>query len=319
VSDSAPAATRRTRAASSPSQRQGRRPVAGAGRPTAPAGAGESAGVRSRGSRPPRRLDRLTVRPDISGPRVRVGILWFFVAMAAATAGRWPSGILWAVVAGVAAREVLAAWTGSSATGATGSPGASTADGDPAATGAFGWVAACLAAAVPLAAAVGVGAAGAALVLVTLVAWALGALSGEDGPNLALVVAVVLPAVAAGAVVVVVASQLWAGLFLILAVSMYDAGNFVSGAEASSRVEGPVTGILGVLAVTFTMATFQAPPFDTASAWIVGGLVAVACPVGQWVTSAFLPRADARAPALRRLDAYLVAAPIFLAGVWAVS
>ena len=236
---------------------------------------------------------------------MRLGVLWFFVAMAAATAGRWWSGLLWAVVAAAAAREVLACWSGRG-------------EDDPP-PGALPWVVAVLAAAVPLGAAAGIGIAGAVLIAVTLVATAMALLGGDDGPGMAVVVAVVLPAATAGAVVAVVASQLWAGLFLILAVSLYDAGNFVSGAESKSRWEGPTTGIVGVLAVTFTMATFQAPPFDTTTAWIMGGIVAASCPVGQWVTSAFLPSADAPTRAMRRLDAYVLAAPLFLAGVWAVA
>ena len=256
-------------------------------------------------------LGRFMVRPDIAGPRVRVGVLWFLVAMAAATAGRWWTGVLWAVMAGAAGRELLLAWSfRQDAPDAAGSRLS-----DPVAL-----LVAAGAALVPLAAAAGTGIAGITLVLVTLGAVGLGMLGGsDDRAPMAPVIAVVLPAVTAGAVVLVVRSELWAGLFLILAVSLYDAGNFVAGAESSSRLEGPITGMVGVLAVTFTMATFQAPPFDMASAWIIGGVVMVACPVGQWVTSAFLP--DPRSPvrAMRRLDTYVLAAPLFLAGVWAVG
>jgi hypothetical protein len=108
-------------------------------------------------------------------------------------------------------------------------------------------------------------------------------------------------------------------LFLVLAVSLYDAGCYIGGAESSSLLEGPVTGVVGVLAVTFTMAMFQAPPFDALSAAIVGMACAVACPVGQWVASAFLPSVDAPARALRRLDAYIVAAPVFVCAGWILT
>ena len=122
---------------------------------------------------------------------------------------------------------------------------------------------------------------------------------------------------AAASVVLTVRSGLWAGIFLIGAVSMYDAGSFLAGAESSSRLEGPVVGGVGALAVTFTLAVFQAPPFDTLSAAVTGFMVAVSCPIGQFVASAFLPEPDARrARSLRRIDAYLLAAPLFLASVW---
>lgn len=242
-------------------------------------------------------------------------MLWFFVATAAATAGRWWTGLLWAVLAGAAAREVLSCWS-APGRGNDVEPTGSSRSSGPIAELAVAVVVA-LAAAVPLAAAAGVGTAGAVLTGATLAA-AAAALVGR-GPGMAAVVAVVLPAVAAASVVLVVADQLPAGLFLILAVSLYDAGDFVSGAESPGRWEGPVTGIVGVMAVTFTMATFQIPPFDTTTAWIVGGITAVACPIGQWVTSAFLPTATAPTRAMRRLDAYVLAAPLFLAAVWTVG
>ena len=268
-------------------------------------------------------FDRFAARPDINGPRVRLGVLWFLVAMAATTAGRWWSGVLWAVVAAAAGRETVLAWADPDGDGAplpADDAGTGAGARPVVSTASLGWIVAGLAASVPLAAAAGTGIAGLVLVVVSLGSLALGAVWSRSGaPAMAAVVGTVLPAVAAGAVVLVVASQLWAGLFLIMAVSLYDAGNFVMGAESSSRIEGPISGIVGVMAVTFTMATFQAPPFDTVTAWIAGAVVAVACPVGQWVTSAFLPRPDVPARAVRRLDAYVLAAPLFLAGVWAVS
>jgi hypothetical protein len=293
--------------------RKGTAKPAGAKRTTGSTTA--AAAKKQTGSKPTRGLDRFVVRPDIAGPRVRLGVLWFLVAMAAATAGRWWTGVLWAVVAGAAGRSAVLAW----ADPQRAEPDARAAGtGWPVAT--LAWVVAVLAAVVPLAAAAGTGLAGLALVVVSLVALALSSFEARSGgPGTGVVVGIVLPAVTAASVVLVVGTQLWAGLFLILAVSLYDAGNFVMGAESSSRLEGPISGIVGVLAVTFTMATFQAPPFDTATAWIAGGVVAVACPVGQWVTSAFLPGPDAPARPLRRIDAYILAAPLFLAGVWAVS
>jgi hypothetical protein len=117
-------------------------------------------------------------------------------------------------------------------------------------------------------------------------------------------------------VVLTIRAELWSGLFLLLAVSLYDAGNYLMGAESRSRFEGPVLGIVGVVAVTFTMAAFQPPPFETTSAWIVGGLVAVACPLGQALMNALLPTGAESVPALRRLDAYALAAPVMLAATW---
>lgn len=268
---------------------------------------------------PPKGMARLAVHPAASGPKIRLGILWFFLALAAVTAGRWPTAILWGVVAALASRELVSLWWNADGAGtAGGSPQGSA----PAAVVALAVV---LTPAVPAAAAFGTGFAGAVLMLVTLAlaAVAIASRVGTAGFTPAqastLAVAVLLPAIPAAAVVIAVAGHLWAGLFLVLAVSLYDAGCFIGGADSSSLLEGPVTGVVGVLAVTFTMAMFQAPPFDGLSAAIVGLACAVACPVGQWVASAFLPSVDAPARALRRLDAYIVAAPVFVCAGWILA
>ena len=247
------------------------------------------------------------------------------MALAAVTAGRGPTAVLWGLLAALAARELLVLWWPIAAS-AGGAPSPRPADG--AASGAPGGLvlgAVVLAIATPAAAAFGTGLAGGVLLLVVLALGAIVAAGAAGVADLtvprasALAVAVLLPAVPATAVVLVVGTHLWAGLFLVLAVSLYDAGCFIGGAESSSLLEGPVTGIVGVLAVTFTMSVFQAPPFDTASAALVGGLCALACPVGQWVASAFLPTPDAPCRSLRRLDTYIVSAPVFLAAAWALA
>ena len=51
--------------------------------------------------------------------------------------------------------------------------------------------------------------------------------------------------------------------------------------------------------------------------FVFGGFAALLCPLGQVVASALLPRADAPAPALRRLDSLLLLGPTwpFLVGL----
>lgn len=261
-------------------------------------------------------FSRLLVPPDTTGPRVRLGVLWFLLALAAATSGRSWTAALWAVVAGLAGYQTVAAWQ---------QAGVETEgeeqDADPLASGGlFRLLAATLAAIMPVAASYGTGTAGLVLILAPAIAVlahvALGQRPGDAGPTVA---AIVLPALASISVVLAVRVDLWAGLFLILAVSLYDAGAFLLGADAGGRWEGPVAGMIGALAVTFTMAMFQPPPFDRKEAWIAGVVVAVTCPIGQWLASAFLPSAESRAPALRRIDAYLVAGPAFVALAWLMS
>ncbi len=242
----------------------------------------------------------------IEGPRVRLGILWFLVAVAAATAGRWATALLWAGTAAVAASDLVRVWR--------------TWGGADVRPGPQRLLAGTLAAGATALAAIGSGAAGAAIVAASLAAVVASVSLGRGGrPSPELMLGTVLPLVACIPVVLTVVVGPWAGLFLICAVSLYDAGNFLVGAQSKRPWEGPVCGVIGVLAVTFTMAAFQPPPFDGVGTWVVGGLVALACPLGQMVMTAFLPDRTSVAVRARRVDTYLVAAPLFLAGAWLVG
>jgi hypothetical protein len=47
-----------------------------------------------------------------------------------------------------------------------------------------------------------------------------------------------------------------------------------------------------------------------------GALAAGLCPIGQLLGSAILPRSDARASALRRIDSLLVLGPAWVVAIW---
>lgn len=240
---------------------------------------------------------------DLPGPRVRLGVLWFLLAITAATAGRWPSALLWAATAALAATDLVQVWR----------EWGEVADRP----GPQRRIAAAGAAVIVLAAAVGSGAVGVALIVVGVASIVVSFLLGRGGrPSPELMMASVLPAIAAAPVVLVVLVGPWAAIFLILAVSLYDAGNFLIGAQARHAWEGPVCGIIGILAVTFTMAAFQPEPFNGPATWAVGLVLVLACPLGQAVMTAFLPSRTSVAVHARRLDTYLLAAPLFLIGVW---
>ncbi len=108
-------------------------------------------------------------------------------------------------------------------------------------------------------------------------------------------------------------------LFLFSAVSTFDAGDFLCGAGYESRYIGPLAGVVGVGVVTVAMYLAQPPPFSESQIILTGLLLAIACPLGQWLGSWLLPSARSRAPGLRRLDGWLVAAPVFAVVLWFID
>jgi hypothetical protein len=121
----------------------------------------------------------------------------------------------------------------------------------------------------------------------------------------------------AGAAFVVIRHlEIGAAVSLLLLLCAYDVGDFLVGTGASTPVEGPIAGIAAVVVVTFAIAVFAFPPFDTASAWVFGGMAAALCPLGQVAATAVLPAPDARVPALRRVDSLLLVAPLWAVALW---
>lgn len=255
----------------------------------------------------------LLAPPQTDGPRVRVGVLWFFLALAAVTSGRWWTGALMALLAGLAAAQTVRAWALAFAGREPVEPGEVRSLSGAAAFGA---------AAVPLAAAWGTGAAGVVLAVVGI-ASGVGLVPRDrrGRPTLASVLpmATIAPAVAASSIVLAVRVDVWAGVALVVAVSLFDAGNFLLGAGASTRWEGPVAGIIGALAVVFTMSTLAVGGISTTEWWIAGSVMSITCVLGLPLVSLLLPSPEAWVPALRRLDSYLVAGPAFVGVLWAIG
>jgi hypothetical protein len=180
-------------------------------------------------------------------------------------------------------------------------------------------VAAGFGALVPLAAAVGAGLAGLVTLALTAAAVVVGVARPSRGGALvdagATVRAGVVVGAAAAAVVLLARAEIGAAVTLVVLVSAYDTGDFLVGSGAANVVEGPAAGFVAVGVATAWMALVQPPPFPGGVVWVYGALVVLLAPVGQVLASAILPRAGAPAPALRRLDAYLVTAPVWLVAV----
>ncbi len=117
---------------------------------------------------------------------------------------------------------------------------------------------------------------------------------------------------AAASLVALVGLEFSAFLALVLLVSAYETGDFLIGTGSANAVEGPIAGTIALIVVSAALYLVVPVPFDTNNFPVFVILAAIAAPVGQVAASAILPRGDSWAPALRRLDSYLIAAPLWL-------
>lgn len=182
-----------------------------------------------------------------------------------------------------------------------------------------------LAAAAPvvavLAALVGVALAGLVIILIAVAAVVLAVIApGRRVSALARAGATLrcalIPTVTAVSIVLIARTSSSALVILLVLVSAYEVGNHLIGAEAGSIFEGPIAGMVAVLVLTFTLATFQFGPFSADSAWVFGALVAVAVPLGPPIASALVPAAHEAGGALRRLDSWILVAPAWCWLLW---
>lgn len=246
--------------------------------------------------------ERLWSDYDLDGPRVRMGMLWFVVAIGAAWLGTVSTAVVFGLVAGAAGFQIAAAWRRARAR-----PNQIVAG--------VGALVICLAAmpGIGLAALVGLG-----LIVVALVLAAF-----DRRRRVPLVVSAGATVRSgffvgiAGASAVLVGRIDGAALItLIVLVSGYEIGDYLVGTGASNPLEGPIAGIIAVLVLTFAISVFEFAPFETGSARVFGGLVAVLAPLGRFVATILPPWGKARVPALHRLDSYLLVAPVWAWMLW---
>lgn len=232
---------------------------------------------------------RLVYLPKPDGPHARLGVLWFIAACAACALGTIAVAVLFSVLAAVAAMQTVRAWAD---VGRKSSP----------------IVCGVAAAVVPIAALAGPIGFGAGLIVATTVV----VVSGVLGSNVLIGLrSTILPALAAGAVVLTGRTDMGALVVLLILISAYETGDYLMGSEAQSIFEGPLSGIAAVMVVTFAEAVFQIGPFETRAGWVFGALVAVLAPLGALLASLLAPTSESAGPALRRLDVWLVVAPVW--------
>ncbi|HEY6530897.1 MAG TPA: hypothetical protein VIY72_01240 [Acidimicrobiales bacterium] len=245
---------------------------------------------------------RLAYVPKVDGPHGRLGLLWFLAAVGACVGGYVGVGLLFTAVAAVAALQTSVAWHRAGH------------DDDR-------FVAGAATVLVGLAALLGTATAGLAMVVGAVGSVVAAAVAAERSEPVVVragrtVRTWALPALAAASVVAIAREDLGAFVILLVLVSAYEMGDYLVGTGANGVVEGPIAGIAAVLVLTFTEAVFQLGPFDARAAWVFGGMVAALAPLGAPIASALAPSADAKVPALRRLDAWLVLAPVWCWLLW---
>lgn len=244
---------------------------------------------------------------DTDGPLVRLGILWFVLAVVALAVGPLPSALLYGGVAAVAAAQTARVWRRHPFD-------------DPIEPRPNEAVAALIAGGMAVGACLGAGGAGGAL-LIGVAAAAVVATGDTSSPSPTLsdigwTIQCGLPVgFAVMSVVLLTRLDQGSAIALLLLVSAYETGDYLVGSGAGNLYEGPLAGLCALVVLTFIVASLPLSPLSFREVWVFGGFVAVLAPLGQLVASALLPEAGARASALRRLDSLLLAAPVWCLGV----
>ncbi len=256
--------------------------------------------------------NRLAIPYSTDGPKVTFGVIWFVLIVGAPLLVELQRGEDWfapiatlvlAIVGALAGAQTASRWFRQSNLHA-------------AAAGTL--VAACVVAA----------AYSTALFMITLIVCGVGAVlaasipgSGKSMPETVsgMLRAVVPVSLAAGSLVALVSREYQEGagsgmlLAIVLLVSAYEAGDFLVGSGANNAVEGPASGIIALAVVGFGLYLLTPSSFPTSNGILLFvALTALCCPLGQMFASLLLPSSISWAPALRRLDSYLLAAPIWL-------
>ena len=228
-------------------------------------------------------------------------------ALPAIAIGTATTALLYAVVAGFAARQVATAWK----------------------TERWQADAAAAIAAVPVLAVLVMGsdalvpillAAGVAALALGVAAPSAGLRGGVGSiASAGIMLQATAPVALAGTTMVVMRAEVMASLVLLFVLAcVYEMGDFLVGSGSSNPFEGPLAGGAAVVVTGFPFALLLIEPFDILGV-VMLGIAAACCPVGQWIASAILPSPDASAPALRRIDTLLLLAPLWAVAAGAVT
>jgi hypothetical protein len=243
---------------------------------------------------------RYAVVYDTNGPRVRLGIGWFFLALLGIVVGPTGTALVYSVAAAIAAAQLCRVWTkqGMKPSETMASAGALL---------------------IGLGACFGAGGGGLGILAAVALAYLGSGDPSSANPRLTdagwTLQCALVPGIVAMSMVLLTRLDEGSAVALLMLVSVYEIGDYLIGSSANNPYEGPAAGIASIVVVTFIVSTLPISSLDFGQAWLFGGAVALLAPAGQLLASALLPAAASPASALRRLDSLLLTAPLWAWGV----
>lgn len=252
-----------------------------------------------------RRPRRFAVTYDVNGPHVRLGFLWFLVLAGSLAVGAWALAVVYGLTAALAGFQAARCWQ---PLGRSPNPS----------------IAAAIGGGIGVSALAGPPALGAAVLLSVGVAAAAGFSSVEARRDPVTAAAFTLQCglfvgLAAAAPTLAYRVDIGAAAALIIFVSVYETGDYLVGSGSKNAVEGPLAGVTAIAVFAFALWVVTFVPFRENSLLAFGAMAAGLCPLGQLLGSALLPRSDARASAVRRIDSLLVLGPVWVVAVWSYT
>ena len=254
------------------------------------------------------------VRQPVGGPRLRLGVIWFLALLVALVVGSFAITVLFGLIATIGGLQVAGQWKHRKV-----------AVNQLVAGGGAGLMALGAWSSVRAAAVAIVAMAFAALVLGTDNELGRSSFTKERLSTTLPVASATLRSglflgLAAAATVQVHRVDPMSFLYLMSVACVYDCGDYLIGSGSRNRLVGPVAGLVGVLVVVIAMTAINPPPLlEDGDVRKLGVAMALACPLGQLLGSWTLPSSRAKAPALRRLDSWLLTAPVCLVGLWVLT
>ncbi len=249
-----------------------------------------------------KRPRRFAVTYDVNGPHVRLGFLWFVLVAVALAVGKEAVAVVYSATAALGGYQAARCW-------------------QPLGRGPNQYVAAGIGGGIGLSALFGPEVVGGAILVACGAAVVAGFVSVAARQNPLSAVGYTLQCglfcgLAAAAPTLAYRVDIGAAAALIVFVSVYEMGDYLVGSGSKNAIEGPLAGITAIAVFAFALWVITFVPFQENSLLAFGALAAGLCPVGQLFASATLPRSDARASAVRRLDSLFVLGPAWVVAIW---